>query len=113
MAASPRFVGLDRRFISSVELAARLGCSRRTVLRYANAGLIPWGVRVGTLRRWDSAKIDTFLASRSQPPRPPKNAKLRAKPKPNEQVCIAVRVRNAETWSIELATSTGLKGDQA
>ena len=50
-------------------VAARLGCSWRTVLRLADRGAIPWGVKVGALRRWDLVEIDAFIASGCKPPK--------------------------------------------
>jgi predicted DNA-binding transcriptional regulator AlpA len=38
-----------------------LGCSSRTVFRLADAGQIPWGVKVGSLRRWDLREIENFI----------------------------------------------------
>jgi excisionase family DNA binding protein len=51
-----------RRLIGVNEVARMLACSWRTVLRLADAGKIPWGVKVGSLRRWDIKQIEDFIA---------------------------------------------------
>jgi excisionase family DNA binding protein len=62
---------LLRRLIDAKEAGRVLGCSWRTVLRLADAGRIPWGVKLGALRRWDSSELDTFVANGCKPPRQP------------------------------------------
>jgi predicted DNA-binding transcriptional regulator AlpA len=46
-----------------------LGYSWRTVLRHADRGLIPAGVKLGALRRWDMAEIEAFIAGGCKPPK--------------------------------------------
>jgi excisionase family DNA binding protein len=53
----------SHRLINAKEVARMLGCSWRTVLRLADAGVIPWGLKLGSLRRWDSHQIEDFIAS--------------------------------------------------
>lgn len=57
----------SRRLIDCHEVARRLGCSWRTVYRLADTGRIPWGLKLGSLRRWDAAEIDAFIASGCRP----------------------------------------------
>ena len=45
------------------QVAARLGCSWRTVLRMADAGKMPWGFKLGSLRRWDVDAIEQWIAT--------------------------------------------------
>lgn len=45
------------------ELAGILKCSPRTVRRLAQAGRIPPPCRLGTLVRWSSSAIDSWIAS--------------------------------------------------
>lgn len=45
------------------QVAETLGCSWRTVYRLADAGRIPRGLKLGSLRRWDCAEIDAFIAN--------------------------------------------------
>jgi predicted DNA-binding transcriptional regulator AlpA len=53
----------SRRLIDSKEVGRLLGCSWRTVLRHADAGRIPWGIKLGALRRWDAVEIEAFIAN--------------------------------------------------
>ncbi len=43
--------------------------SKRTVLRYADRGLMPFGRKIGALRRWDLDKIETWIADGCKPVR--------------------------------------------
>jgi excisionase family DNA binding protein len=52
---SPRLIGVK-------QVARLLDCSWRTVLRLADAGKVPWGVKLGGLRRWDVQEIEEFIA---------------------------------------------------
>jgi excisionase family DNA binding protein len=58
-----------RRLVDAREVARMLGCSSRTVLRLADAGRIPWGVKLSSLRRWDLSQIEDFIAAGCQPVR--------------------------------------------
>jgi excisionase family DNA binding protein len=58
-----------RRLIDAKETSRLLGCSWRTVLRLADAGKIPNGVKLGALRRWDMAEIEAFIATGCKPPK--------------------------------------------
>ena len=58
-----------RRLIDAKEAGRVLGCSWRTVLRLADAGKIPFGVKLGALRRWDAAELDAFIAGGCKPPK--------------------------------------------
>lgn len=42
-------------------VAEMVGASWRTVLRWADAGLMPWGVKVGGLRRWRKDEIQAWI----------------------------------------------------
>jgi excisionase family DNA binding protein len=55
--------------VDAKEVARRLGCSWRTVLRLADAGTIPWGVKLGALRRWNLDDIEQFITSGCKPVR--------------------------------------------
>jgi predicted DNA-binding transcriptional regulator AlpA len=48
--------------------------SWRTVYRYADAGLMPWGVKIGTLRRWDLDEIERWINDGCRPVRSVKKA---------------------------------------
>ena len=58
-----------RHMVDAQGVARLLGCSARTVLRLADAGRIPWGVKLGGLRRWDSQEIQEFIAAGCKPVR--------------------------------------------
>jgi excisionase family DNA binding protein len=59
----------SRRGIDAREVGRMLGCSWRTVLRLADRGAIPWGYKLGSLRRWDAAEIDAFIAGGCKAPK--------------------------------------------
>jgi hypothetical protein len=61
-----------RRFLDAKQVGELLHCSWRHVLRMADRGLLPWGVKLGALRRWDADELariahraETERASRS------------------------------------------------
>ena len=41
----------------------------RTVLRYADSGRMPWGYKIGALRRWDLDEIEQWIAGGGNPVR--------------------------------------------
>jgi len=61
--------GTARRLIDAREAGRVLGCSWRTLLRLADSGKVPWGCKIGALRRWDAAELDSFIAGGCKPPR--------------------------------------------
>jgi predicted DNA-binding transcriptional regulator AlpA len=67
--AGPATPGPARRLVDVKDVGRLLGCSWRTVLRLADAGRIPWGVKLGALRRWDLQQIEDFVAGGCQPVR--------------------------------------------
>jgi predicted DNA-binding transcriptional regulator AlpA len=60
---------LSRRLIDAKEVGRLLGCSWRHVLRLADEGLLPWGCKLGRLRRWDLSEIEAFIAAGCKPVR--------------------------------------------
>jgi predicted DNA-binding transcriptional regulator AlpA len=60
-------VGPPRPLGDAKQLGARLSCSWRHVLRMADRGLIPWGLKLGSLRRWDMEEIEEWIASGCKP----------------------------------------------
>lgn len=62
----------NRKLIDAKETARLLGCSWRTVLRLADSGRIPWGIKLGALRRWDASELDQFIADGCKPIRNPR-----------------------------------------
>jgi predicted DNA-binding transcriptional regulator AlpA len=58
------------RMMIPVEIvAAKYGCDSRSVFRWADAGKIPFGVKLGSLRRWDVTEIDAHIANGCKPVR--------------------------------------------
>ncbi len=58
------------RIMGNVEtVAAKYGCDSRSVFRWADAGKIPFGVKLGSLRRWDITEIDAHIAGGCKPVR--------------------------------------------
>ena len=41
----------------------------RTILRYADSGRMPWGMKIGALRRWDLDEIESWIAGGCKPVR--------------------------------------------
>jgi predicted DNA-binding transcriptional regulator AlpA len=56
-----------RRFLDAKQVGIRLGCSWRHVLRMADRGLMPWGVKLGALRRWDADQLEAWIAAGCKP----------------------------------------------
>ena len=48
-------------------VGVRLACSGRHVLRMADQGLMPWGVKLGSLRRWDMDELEAWIAGGCKP----------------------------------------------
>ncbi len=57
----------QRRLIDAKEVGRLLGCSWRHVIRLADEGVLPWGCKLGRLRRWDSFDIESFIAGGCRP----------------------------------------------
>lgn len=53
----------ERRLITVSEVAEKYGCDERSVYRWADTGLIPFGIKLGALRRWDVTVIDAHIAA--------------------------------------------------
>jgi predicted DNA-binding transcriptional regulator AlpA len=67
--ASIQSIEPSRRLIDAKATGRVLGCSWRTVYRLADRGLIPAGLKLGSLRRWDVAEIEAFIASGCKAPK--------------------------------------------
>lgn len=44
-------------------VAQKYDADPRSIFRWADAGRIPFGVKLGSLRRWDLAEIDAHIAA--------------------------------------------------
>jgi predicted DNA-binding transcriptional regulator AlpA len=62
-------VQAERRLADAKQVGARLGCSWRHVLRMADRGLMPWGLKLGALRRWDLDELDAWIKGGCRPVR--------------------------------------------
>ena len=58
---------LGRRLIDVHTVAAKYEADERSIFRWADAGKIPFGVKLGSLRRWDLAEIDAHIANGCRP----------------------------------------------
>lgn len=58
-----------RMLIDVRTVAAKYGADERSIFRWADAGKIPFGVKLGSLRRWDVADIDAHIANGCKPVR--------------------------------------------
>lgn len=63
-----------RMLIDVHTVAAKYGANKRSVFRWADAGIIPFGVKLGSLRRWDLAEIDAHIANGCRPVRSTKKS---------------------------------------
>lgn len=53
----------QQQLINVNQVAELLGCSWRTVLRLADQGKMPPGVKIGAMRRWDVDQLEAWLAA--------------------------------------------------
>ncbi len=63
-----------RMLIDVHTVAAKYGADVRSIFRWADAGKIPFGVKIGSLRRWDIADIDAHIANGCKPIRSAKKS---------------------------------------
>lgn len=54
-------------WLDSADLSKRFKCSIRHVLRMADMGRLPWGKKLGSLRRWSRREIEDWEAGGCQP----------------------------------------------
>ena len=80
---------ISARLVDVKQVAHILGCSWRTVLRLADEGRIPWGLKLGGLRRWSLAEIESFISV------------------PHAAVAAPERMKTESSWSI--ATGAGCR----
>lgn len=53
-------------WLDTADLSKRFKCSVRHVLRMADMGRMPWGKKLGSLRRWSRREIEEWEASGCQ-----------------------------------------------
>ena len=52
-----------RRLLNVRDVARLYGCDERSVFRWADCGIIPTGIKLGSLRRWDAIQIEQHITS--------------------------------------------------
>ncbi|QVL33221.1 helix-turn-helix domain-containing protein [Telmatocola sphagniphila] len=60
------------------DIAALLGCTWRTVYRMADEGKIPFGLKIGGLRRWHLGEFKEWIAAGAKPVRSRKRGRVEA-----------------------------------
>jgi predicted DNA-binding transcriptional regulator AlpA len=60
-----------KRLGNADNVATICGYAKRTVLRYADSGKMPWGYKIGSLRRWDLDEVEAWIAGGCKPVRTP------------------------------------------
>lgn len=60
---------LAKRLGTKEDVALITGMAPRTVLRNADRGAMPWGVKIGALRRWDLDEVSAWIAGGCKPVR--------------------------------------------
>jgi predicted DNA-binding transcriptional regulator AlpA len=58
-----------KRLGSVRDVEAITSMDRSAVLRYADSGRMPWGMKIGALRRWDLGEIEAWIAGGCKPVR--------------------------------------------
>jgi predicted DNA-binding transcriptional regulator AlpA len=53
----------EAKLIDVKAAAKRCGIAPRTLLRLADSGRAPWGLKIGGLRRWNVAELDAWIAN--------------------------------------------------
>lgn len=67
-----------KRLIDKHVLADKYDADTRSILRWADAGIIPHGIKLGSLRKWDSDEIDAHIAAGCPRVRPLKSKGARS-----------------------------------
>jgi len=52
-----------KRLINKHVVAAKYDADPRSIVRWADAGIIPHGIKLGSLRKWDADEIDAHIAN--------------------------------------------------
>jgi hypothetical protein len=50
-------------------VAAKYNCDERTIYRWADVGIIPWGLKLRGLRKWNLDEVDAHIAGGCKPVR--------------------------------------------
>ena len=60
---------VKKRLGSVKDVEAITSMDSRTILRYADSGRMPWGYKIGALRRWDLDEIEQWIKNGCKPVR--------------------------------------------
>ena len=52
-----------KRLIDKHVVAAKYDADPRSIVRWADGGIIPHGIKLGSLRKWDADEIDAHIAN--------------------------------------------------
>ncbi len=52
-----------KRLIDKHVVAAKYDADPRSIVRWADAGIIPYGIKLSALRKWDEDQIDAHIAA--------------------------------------------------
>lgn len=64
------FADPSQPWLNIADLARRFKTSARHIYRMADRGRMPWGVKLGALRRWSRREIEEWEAGGCKPVRP-------------------------------------------
>lgn len=62
-----------KRLIDRHVVAAKYDADPRSIVRWADAGIIPRGIKLGSLRKWDADEIDAHIVAGCPRVRPVKS----------------------------------------
>lgn len=66
----PKKANPPKKRLGSVrDVEAITSMDSRTILRYADSGRMPWGYKIGALRRWDLGEIESWISGGCKPVR--------------------------------------------
>ena len=57
----PPTMNSEVRLVDAKAVAKLLDISERQLYRLADSGRVPWGIKIGRLRRWNVAEIEQFI----------------------------------------------------
>ncbi len=52
-----------KRLIDKHAVAAKYDADPRSIVRWADGGIIPYGIKLSALRKWDADEIDAHIAA--------------------------------------------------
>ena len=67
-----------KRLINKHGVAAKYDADPRSIVRWADAGIIPYGIKLSALRKWDADEIDAHIAAGCPRVRPITKARVKS-----------------------------------